>query len=428
MNDRPRLLLPAIRGHIGDWVYYVSVLELRDVADRVGFASDMRQSKDLADVIQRAMTKNAQWIATYLRRQPQRFMNGLVIAVDGGEPRFHELVVRQTLETTPETLPDTIEMNMGVMELRGDERLMAVDGQHRVRGVQLALQEGATVGTEQVTAIFIRHDEDQRGIQRTRRLFTTLNRYAKPVSVRDKIAQDEDDVIAIVVRDLIDGDRLLRSRVSQAPGTSLPRTDRRNVTTLPALYAAADTLLRDRPNRQWNEYKRFRPVEAEIRKRSETLRSYWRALTASVPALDALRRDEDATIPADLRGPTGGHLLLRPVGLMVVAAAARALTDDRLPLRTAVSRLSDQPFDLAAAPWPMLLWNPGLGRMVTDKENQKLAAEWLALASGGRETGRRAVDAVSLALTALDPESGGRSSDLLRARRHAAANVNATEP
>ena len=60
-------------------------------------------------------------------------------------------------------------------------------------------------------------------MQRSRRLFSTLNRYAKPVSMRDIIALDEDDVVAIASRDLIDThplfarDRLLDSRTKAIP-------------------------------------------------------------------------------------------------------------------------------------------------------------------------------------------------------------------
>lgn len=59
-------------------------------------------------------------------------------------------------------------------------------------------------------------------MQRSRRLFSTLNRYAKPVSMRDIIALDEDDVVAIASRDLIDThplfarDRLLDSSIDMA--------------------------------------------------------------------------------------------------------------------------------------------------------------------------------------------------------------------
>ncbi len=173
----PRLLLPALRGRIGDWAYYVCLMDLREVASRVRFARELHRSDRLSDIIQRGMSDHAGRIAQYLLVQQQRFLNSLVVAVYGGEPQFQEMSVRQTVPSTMGKVPELVEMNMGVLVLRGDERLMALDGQHRVRGIQLALESKPALGDEQVGVIFLGHASGTAGLQRTRRLFTTLNAY-----------------------------------------------------------------------------------------------------------------------------------------------------------------------------------------------------------------------------------------------------------
>jgi len=408
-----------LRGRVGDWAYYSCLLELREVARRVQFAQDLHTSKRLDQLIQRALTPNANRIGDYLVGQPQRFMSAIVVAVYGGEPRFHELAVRETLQTTPNALPELVEMSMGVLELRGDERLMAIDGQHRVRGVQLALEQRPNMSSEQITAIFVRHDQTAAGLQRTRRLFTTLNRYAKPVSKRDLVAQDEDDVVAIVVRELIDREPLLRERVSDGVGTSISPSDARNITTLPALYDAMDLVLRDRSPGSWSAYKRFRPAEAEIRPLVRLATTFWEELAARVETLGLLRRSPERSLTPSDRGPTGGHLLLRPVGLTSLAGATRILLNDGVDLHEAVRRLAGLPLDLAEPPWPMILWNPITNRMITVKENQRLATRWLAIAAGAGERGHVSIADVANEVRALDEANAAESIEILQRYRRA---------
>lgn len=418
-RNAPPLLIPALRGRIGDWAYYSCLLELGEVADRVQFARDLHPSKRLSEIIQRGMSENAVRIADYLVGQLQRFMNSIVVAVDGGEPQFHELTVRHTPpgNARPEELPELVEMNMGVLALRGDEQLMALDGQHRVKGIQLALARKKELRFEQVSTIFVAHQLTQAGLQRTRRLFTTLNRYAKPVSQRDLIAQDEDDVVAIVVRRLVDNEPLLRERISDAIGTSLSPTDVMSVTTLPALYEAMDQILRDQGPRAWADHKRLRPEENEIRARLRTARSFWNELRQQVPVLADLGRSTAGQISPIDRGEFGGHLLLRPVGLTSFARATRLLLDDGVELRQAVARLASLPMELGAPPWVKVLWNPTSKRMITAKENKDVAVAWLALAGGAYERRTLTLEHTGAELEALDQEQAPAALELLRGYR-----------
>jgi DNA sulfur modification protein DndB len=60
-------------------------------------------------------------------------------------------------------------------------------------GIKRAVAESTTLGEEEVIVLFVSHSRSTDGMERSRRLFTTLNRYAKPVSKMDIIALDEDD-------------------------------------------------------------------------------------------------------------------------------------------------------------------------------------------------------------------------------------------
>ena len=86
------LKVPALRAHMGDWIYYISFLRLKDVAERVSLAQELHTSKALKDLIQREVDESihSASIKRYLLQQDQRLFNALVIAVYGGAPRWAE--------------------------------------------------------------------------------------------------------------------------------------------------------------------------------------------------------------------------------------------------------------------------------------------------------------------------------------------------
>ncbi|PMY01453.1 DndB, partial [Pseudomonas sp. MPR-R2A5] len=88
-------------------------------------------------------------------------------------------------------MPDSVRDTVGVLHLTGQESLFAVDGQHRVEGIKGALARSGKVSGHELTVILVAHRNTASGLQRTRRLFSTLNRYAKPVTPGEIVALDE---------------------------------------------------------------------------------------------------------------------------------------------------------------------------------------------------------------------------------------------
>ena len=59
-----RVLMPALRAAMGDWVYYVATMSMDELALRVDFAQEVHPSKALNELIQRRLThKRAEQIA-----------------------------------------------------------------------------------------------------------------------------------------------------------------------------------------------------------------------------------------------------------------------------------------------------------------------------------------------------------------------------
>ena len=94
MNSKKsqQIVLPALRGVMGDWVYYSCLMDLRELAERVSYAREVHKNHRLSDMIQRQLQRGrTAEIAKYLTTQPERFFNSLVIATYGGQPNWHAL-------------------------------------------------------------------------------------------------------------------------------------------------------------------------------------------------------------------------------------------------------------------------------------------------------------------------------------------------
>ena len=266
-----------------------------------------------------------------------------------------------------------------------------------------ALRKLPELGREDVSVIFVAHERSDDGLRRTRRLFTTLNRYAKPVSTTEKIALDEDDAVAITTRRLLDEVPLLRDRVSVANTPGLGATNVKDFTSLPAIYRTMDVVLRDKAPTAWSKFKRTRPDDEDLERYFIGASAYVNLLQARVAEVGDFAASPDSpTAAAPYRGTHGGHLLFRPAGLVAFVLAYDALVRSGQTADVAVARLADVPMSLAAAPWVGLIWDPHSRRMMTGKDVQKAVVATLVYgAVGTLQPLRRDADAVRRELAGL---------------------------
>lgn len=377
------LQIPAMRGAIGEWVYYVTLLPFSEVAQRIKKTEEVHKSQLLREMIQRALTPRSKNIAAYLASQPQRFFNAIVVGVYEGEPEWHRLNVRKSELFDPTNLEVRVADSIGILMLRGGEKLFAIDGQHRVEGIkEFARDLGAKKLKEledEVCAIFVAHSNEPEGLQKTRRLFATLNRYAKPVSLTEIIALDEDDVVAITCRDLLEYHPLFKNgRVSLSKSKSLSPTDDRNFTSLTALYQAMDLYLADIKRAIWQRFKTVRPnAEGVVQKFVQKGHLFWRQLVEAVPELQKVEElTADEPLPKEFRSPRGGDLLFRAIAPPMIARCLRRAETFGMDEKTFIKRFARIPRLLTEPPWLGVLWYGS--NMILGEKNQQ-AAEGIIL-------------------------------------------------
>lgn len=301
-----------------------------------------------------------------------------------GRHRGRNWAISDVGDAILEPLPPYIRGALGVLTFSGAEQLFAIDGQHRVSGIKKAVEVHKGLGNEEICALFLAHQNDRQGIQRTRRLFTTLNRYAKPVSKMETIALDEDDVVAIVTRRLVEEHPLFRERVSRQKGKAISKSDRRNVTSIVSLYDSLDIFFRTRPPRIWREFRKIRPSDSKIREFYNRAAKLWDTLTERVPELGIVAESgPDEELVGRYRNRSGGHLAFRPVGLEMIVWTIRAFLDQGKPFGKVTKAIARVPMNLAESPWAGLLWDPVNRRMTVAGENQRVARRLMFQGLGG---------------------------------------------
>ena len=364
--------LPAIRAVIGDWVYYIATMRFKDVSIHVKRVdNELHSSILLKEMLQRSITSNYKNIAHYIETQQERFFNALVLAVYDGQPKWHE--VRLQYDNGEDFY------DLGVLELTGDEKIFPVDGQHRVEGIKEVVSKSPEYDDEQIPVIFIGHKTDAAGMQRSRRLFSTLNRYAKPVSMRDIIALDEDDVVAIASRELIDTHPLFsQGRILDSKNKAIPETNETAFTTIITFYECNYQLLwlmvknmdvynangdRVKGKSKLKEFIRHRPSDESIATFSGICHSFWNALIETFPEMqEYVNGDPDSRL---YRNRDGGHILFRPIALLpFVKATIRVMDNTGSTFLEALSRFPRFLLSIDNPIWRNVLWNIETNTMI----------------------------------------------------------------
>ncbi len=360
-----QIILPALRGVMGNWVYYSCLMQLGELSSRISFARDIHKHQGLSSMIQRALrSSRSREIADYIKTEPQRFFNSLVVAVYGGEPNWYALNdVRNRREAhlLENIQPETVE-SVGFLALRGDENLFALDGQHRLAGIKSVVNDGYEPAIDdEVSVIFVAHEQTTTGLERTRRLFTTLNKTARPVTKGDIIALDEDDVMAICVRRLIEQTDLFRGdRIAFVQSNNVPPTNTRCLTTIGNLYDIL-TILFTQANSPLRKRRRFlqtrRPENATLDRYFEYAKEFFGQLRSYFGELDDFFSAEETTdVVLKHRGRHGGSALYRPIGLDIFTQIISRSTKE-LPIERAVRLAAKLPRDLRIPPYNGLMWD-----------------------------------------------------------------------
>jgi len=384
-GDNNQLTVPCLRATMGDWTYYTGLMSFEDIANRIRTAEEIHTHKGIRDLLQRALTKRADNIAEYLKSQPQHFFNAIIVGIYDGEPKWLDIEVRGNNILSDDAINQDITDSIGVLVLSGEEKIFAIDGQHRLEGIKKAIVNGNDLSKDEQTVIFVAHRNTPEGMERTRRLFSTLNRYAKPVSLPDIIALDEDDVIAIITRQLLESFEMLSKEgvILVSKSKSVPRHNHECFTSLQALYEFMEILLLSEFSvKQRIKLKSLRPSDSDIANYYIKGESILISMREHFTCLQNYSMNTGSHAASAFRNGDGGHLLFRPAGLYAFGRALVELVKRGVSISEAIASLSKLELILSQSPWVGLLWEEHKKRMITSKTNQNIAARLMLFMTG----------------------------------------------
>jgi len=377
------LALPAMRGKVGDWFYYTAIIKFSDLAERTSLAKEIHPAEDLRKLIQREITNRSKGIVEYIENQEQRFFNGIILGIYGGKPRWNPVKLSHSNEEHITDKLSYFEKTFGVITLDGTEEIFPIDGQHRYLGIKSAIKKSKKYNDEEITAIFVAHKNDKNGLIRTRRLFSTLNRYAKPVNEAEIIALDEEDNAAIITRNLINDFKPFAKKILVNKTKSIPKTDKVHFTNIRVLYEFVRILETDYIYKKFgltgkkgldhDGFSRKRMLDKDIK---EIQKKFEKKIEKIIECNGELKKFfTNGKINREAKSTS---LLFRPVGQLIFLSAFKYLKDHRpTKIEDFLNYFDGKSFSLNGKIWSKIVYDSELGRMKPDDSVKTLGLNYL---------------------------------------------------
>jgi len=380
-----KTLIPAFKAQVGDWNYYICHMSYGQVAREVNFAHELAGNTELNQLIQRGLSDRTKDITEYLINSQHRFLGALIVAAWGGEPLYTPVEI-----TDSDSLTEGLDKGFGVLTFDGNQQYFALDGQHRLKAIKEAVLKNQDLLTEDICVIMVSHFDTEEGRQRTRRLFTNINRNAKVTSGAENIVLDEDDGIAILTRRLIQEHDFLkeegRVRVIlgqdsegklKIAGKSIPKLDKSAITSILTLYNILRNLAFDQPKEIRNE--KARPNNDLLDASYEVLSSRIDDLLDSSGAIkeQLLKCDSarDVRAPKDNEGI--GHPFMRPiVQEALTKAVAQCIQQELIDWSGAMTKIAKLDWKLSSAPWTAI-WSAEGNKILSGTDFSKVLVDLL---------------------------------------------------
>lgn len=361
-----KLKLPSIKGKFGDWVYFNATMKIKDVANsqRIATVSEIAElyPKNISDVLQREIdTKRISKISEYLRTQKDRFISTMIVAIYKGAPEWSEIRIEDSFKIGDEALSEDdalyISGRLGILSLNGDESVFVLDGQHRLKGIRDAYTLSPDkVGSDDVSLTFVVHESILK--ERTRRLFTILNRYAEKPKKAELIIMEEDDAAAILTRRLVLEYSIFQqdNALSKTREFAMPSTDSKSFTTLVCLYEITKILI------DFNKiYPKKKPIYRLPNPDLDELYNnkiipYWTFFFETFPNIEKFVSNQ-STQGINRNKVNGGSLLLRPEAQLLMADAYKHfLNKGSQSFELYKKKLMKIDFQLDNQIWKYLFW------------------------------------------------------------------------
>ncbi|WP_029200910.1 DNA sulfur modification protein DndB [Oribacterium sp. NK2B42] len=381
------------KGKLGTTEYYLGKMPVGELVDTVGLAVELPEWKDMTadEKMQREPDINrvVNEICPYFTEDKDRFFGCVIVDIYSG---FEDMIFEPITDVIPQlSAAYRIPLkDVGFLTLPGQERLIALDGQHRIIAMKLCLKGSSAISAamlggkkmttqmlalephpelakEEISVIFVEHTDNMK----IRKIFNKVNKYARQTGRGQNIITADDDIWASLARRLFSEGEVLAKigdieLVNWRSNTLSKRS--KQLTTVSALYTIAETLEKDRG---WSA--KVLPTDEEsIEEAFENNTYFWEQLLKGLSIYReylALTR-EDKTV-SKLREQS---LLMKPVTHMALAHVAYMAQKKDLDWADIVMKLDKVDWSMDNPLWfNILVIGSANKKMITGKESIKAA-------------------------------------------------------
>ena len=298
---------PALRGKMGEMEYVLVMMRLGELVKHIGYAEDIQEwdggiPSEFKKQRKLNMSRITNEMVPYLTATPDHFYAAITAELERpGDPQNRLLF--QPIEGGDGT--------MGILTLDGSEQVMALDGQHRLKSIELAMKTHPDLSRESIAVILV----PGKGYRKTQQLFTDLNRYAKQPSKTLNLLFEHREFFAVVAKEVGSNARTFRDRVNLETN-SLGQKARQHI-TLGVLYECVLALLE-------GHYTDGEKAVAKIKEATDLVTHiYDNVVTPTLPEFENMLAGN--ALPYDLRTK---YIFNHSVGQQAIARAIRAARDE----------------------------------------------------------------------------------------------------
>ncbi len=385
--------VPAMRGSFGTTEYFLLTMRTGELTAKLTVPKEMDGWDDLSpeERFQRDVNykRVKEQIAPYLANDPDRFIGAFIVTVKNDENMIFQSFEEAGIKI-PAMLGASFASDIGILTLNGEELLIPLDGQHRLAALKFAvsgkdergndipnINGNGDLARDACSVILIRDD-----VEKSRKIFNKVNRYAKPTSKADNLITGDDDVCAVISRNLIVTDLMGSRLVKMGSGNTLP-PKAHEFTTLSTVYEISKSYLESHTGERINT--QTLPPPTTVKLYEQELVEFWRGFLKVSPYDTSLldREESGDEIRRDVRE---AYLICKPIIMRALAEAFIRMQNvpegaSRLSLTDFVQRVNDIDWAPDNPQWMNVLVQPG-GRVITGPAAMNLAARYIAFMLG----------------------------------------------
>lgn len=395
-------IVPAMKGRMGDVDYYILSLKAGKLIQIVKTPKEIPGWEDLSleERYQRDINikRVKEQLAPYWAHNDARFFGSVIVAATGFDPSKLDGMFEPIGDIATKNLPNLYKetaRNIGFLTLPDEMIFVPLDGQHRVKAIEFAitgkdgdgkdipnLDSDMDLSSEDISVLLVSVDT-----QKARSIFTHVNRYAKPTTAGQNYITSDDDICAVLAREITN--EIFTARLVKYNTNTLTTRDP-HFTTLATLYNCTKELARDIIPEKVDETS-LPPKETQDILR-EKIFEIWQFLVENIEGYKLALADktEDSDAKRIEMRANGGTLLARPVVQEHLFRAFLRLTSSptNLSHEEAAKRLNGLPWqrteENVGGVWQNVLWNGDSekGRIIT--RNRDLAVDYIFRLAGGK--------------------------------------------